>query len=153
MAISAITIYNDITLASTATTQVPYSGVTAPVQVTTLVGNATAFNFIVTSGSTPPGSNASITFKYAFSMEDYSSSPGLVAALLPIISNSGGAFNLRASNNPSGVKDITTPWTVPILGNFLYCWLELRDFTAPITSGFFAQAIPSSVATISQQRN
>lgn len=152
MAISAVTIFNAITLASTATKITPFGGVTTPVQVTTLAGNATAFNFIVTTGTVPPGPNASITFKYAFSMTDYIVTPGL-SKVIPIVANSGALFNLRAPNVASTTVDITTPWSVPILGNFMYCWLELRGFTAPITSGFSAVALPVASCTTTHTRN
>lgn len=150
MAITAVPIYSTITLASTASPTSPYGGVTVPVQVTGVAGNALAFNFIIATGSTHPGGNANLTFKYAFSMTDYS---GSLATVIPVIANSGALFNISMPKKPSSTLDITTPWSVPILGNYLYCWLELRGFTAPVTSGFSASALPVASCTTSHTRN
>jgi hypothetical protein len=128
MSLTATTIYNAVTLGTGATPTSPVTGgLLLPVATSTLAGNALSFNFILASGSTTPGPNPAINFKYAFSMTPYSGTTflGVVSpATIPI----------RASSIINSINDITPGFSVPILGNYLYTWFDLNGpLNAPIT--------------------
>ena len=130
MALSGITINSAATLGTGATVANPAIGTQFLSTATnTLVGNSVAFNFILTSGSVSPGINASLNFRYAFSMTSYSTT-----GIQSVVGNSSTLIALRVPSTPSTTFDITTQITVPITGNYLYTWYDITNLlVAPIT--------------------
>lgn len=127
MALIPVVLYNAVTVGSAGTPNAPYSATqVSPVANNTLTGNAVAFNFVITTGSTPPGPNARMVFRYGFAMASYTNT----AAPLIISPNN---FDLRFQNTASTTTDFTTQVVIPILGNYLYCWLDPHGMQAPIT--------------------
>jgi hypothetical protein len=139
MSLTATALYNGITIGSSATPQAPYSATqVSPGVNNSLTGNALVFNFIVTNGSASPGTNASMVFNYGFSMSSYTAanaSTGIISA---------NKFDLRCPSLASTVIDITTQISIPILGNYLYYWLDVRELKNPIT--LTVNAIPVALA-------
>ena len=128
MALTAIQLYNAVTLGTGAT---PTSKITGtqflPVATNTLTGNGVAFNYILTSGSTSPGPNASLNFRYAFSMTSYS------GTTYTTICNAT-TLNIKAPKTINTAIDMTGRIVVPITGNYLYTWFDINDgLQAPIT--------------------
>jgi hypothetical protein len=143
MALSPVTIHSGVTLASAATWQAPVhtTGV-LPVKSSSIVGNAMALNFIITTPSDVTcGPNATIVFKYGFSSTSYT------AANAPTTIVNIKSINLTVPNALSATADYTTSAVIPITGNYFYCWLDLSDFKGPLTSGFTSAAVPIAIST------
>lgn len=124
MALTATSIYSSQSIgAGTGTALNPIK-----VDVSSVTGNGLAFNFVLTSGSTSPGPNAIVKFHYAFSMNSYTGTD-----IPTTVGNSASIFRLKFSQTASAVLDITTQFITPILGNNLYCWLDIESFASTAT--------------------
>jgi len=137
MSLTAIPLYNAVTVGSTATPAAPYQATQiSPGVNNTIVGNAISFNFVMTNGANQAGSNARIVFHWGFSMASYTATN---AATLGIIS--ANQINLRFPKNPNATIDLTHQITYPILGNYLYYWFDAFELTSPATLTVNAEVV------------
>ncbi len=107
-----------------------------------ITGSGLIFNFILSSGATSPGSNPVIYFYYAFSSTAYTD-----GAILAKLQYPATLVPLRVPTLASTTVDITSKTIVPILGQYLYTWLNTLNFASTTATITAQTAIVDAYAT------